>query len=174
MKVIGLTLEQVENIVSKVSKSLYSGNLRVATGRDRSKPGVLSGGIRVVVPRCTFTLGVLDSSAGSPGARCSSDVLSRGNGPHGRARVSTACWHAHFYVIERLVEAGRVGNVVVQTTKAVYSRDNFLDVAYATAFDNVGTAAFPVNAYELCECGPDEWPFEDDIPDGTSRLLLIR
>jgi hypothetical protein len=155
VKVIGLSLDAVENAVVYVGERLYGGNLRVQTSRDRSKNGV---------ERCTFTLGVVDTSANGMGARCSTDLLARGNGPLGRARSLTACWHAHFDVIECLLLSRASGLVTVQTAKATYNSDNFLDVAYATAFENVGTAAHPVMAFQLCTCGPDYWPFDESSP----------
>lgn len=152
MKVIGLNLQEVERIVRLVSSDLFNDNLRVLTGRDRSKGKV---------PRCTFTLGVWNSGRGELGTRCL-NMLATGSGPHGKARTFTACWHAHFYVIEGMVNCRPPGVVTVQTSKATYDRDNYLDVGYASAFMSTGTG--DAIAYQLCECDDNMWPFEDDLP----------
>lgn len=147
MKVIGLRLIDVEMIVRDVGQQLFEGNLRVLSGRDRSKGGMY---------RATFSLGVWNSHRDFFGTRCL-DMLSHGSGPHGRARTFVACWHAHFYVIESMLGSRPPGVVTVQTSKATYEIDNYVDVAYTTAFSMSGDTL----AYKLCECDDDMWPFDD-------------
>lgn len=156
MKVIGLRLIDVEMLVREVGKLLFNGNLRVLSGRDRSKGGV---------PRCTFSLGVWNSSRYRMGTRAL-DMNTVGAGPHGKAKTFTACWHAHFYVIEAMISSRPPGVVSVQTSKASYGHRDYLDVAYDSAF----VSSCGALAYQLCECGDDMWPFDDEVPALVGEL----
>lgn len=162
MKVYGASADDVNTVIRDVSRDLYDDNLIVKSCEDRGN----SRG-----PRAIFTLQVLDSHAGRPGAI---GVPGRtGNGPHGmKRRSNSACWHAHWDVIEELlrrypdarVTSGfRLRDVAVQYTAAT-----FRETALATAHLNVHTWAGPTTMPECCEC--DHSRYTDEPPTVDTEL----
>lgn len=155
MKVLHASLADVTDIVLDVGRELYGDNLRIRTGADRTNERV---------KRCTFSLGVHSSVRGAPGARSSADIMLCGGGANGGMRVTVACWHAHFDVIDEIF--ARYPHAIVDSLKASYRADNFMAVAYTTAFEDVG-ARYGKSALikDLCECGEEAWPFDGSVDD---------
>lgn len=163
MKVYGVSENDVYDVVWHVSRHRYDGNVLVKDS------GNLSNGRGV---RSRFTLTVADSHRGKPGAIGVPGV--KGNGPLGmKCRSNAACWHAHWDVIEELlnrypharVDSGfRLRDVAVKYTAAT-----FRDLALATAHLDVGTAnSGPITMPQCCEC--DHTLYTDVPPEVDTEL----
>lgn len=134
MKVFGVSIEDLERIVNTVSLLLYDGNLVVRS----SSHGLTAASI----PRCTFSLGVKDSSRAGPGAQASSNSMLSGNGPLGRPRTSAACWHAYHDVIATVF--AEFPRARIDSLRAKYTAYNFAVVSSANAVHNQCECELPV------------------------------
>lgn len=161
MKVYGASPYDVERVVDEVSRESYAGNLILKSLANQSN----SKG-----PRATFTLRVLDSRAGQRGAVGNPNRT--GSGPNGMGRRIGACWHAHWDVIERLLQrfpdarvtsGFRLRGVAVSYTAATFRR-----TALETAHLNVGGWDRSVTLPQCCGC--DHSRYTDAEPDARPEL----
>lgn len=173
MKVYGVSADDVDRVVHEVSQQSYAGNLIIKTIADQpTRRG----------PGARFTLRVINSQAGQRGAIGRPSAA--GTGPNGLGRGISACWHAHWDVIERLFQRfpdARVDSGIQLRGRPVrYTAATFTDVARQTAHLNVGTGAAPVSMPQCCECDhslyddepPTVWPELSQRPVRSTRELL--
>lgn len=162
MKVYGVCASDVYDVIHAVSHNHYDGNLVAKSCEDR---GNGKG------PRAIFTLQVIDSHRGRPGAI--GVPRHTGNGPHGmKRRSNAACWHAHWDVIEELFtrfpNARVTSGFRLRDVAVVYKADTFRDTALATAHLNVGSWDYPITMPQCCEC--DHTLYSDVPPDVDPSL----
>lgn len=168
MKVYGASAYDVDTVVSEVSRARYDGNLILKSVADCSN----SRGARA-----TFTLRVVDSHAGRPGAI--GIPGHPGHGPRGlKRRSNAACWHAHWDVIEELfrrfpdarVTSGfRLRDVAVQYTAAT-----FRETALATAHLNVRSWDEPTTMPMCCECDHARYSDVEPVVDPSLSASAYR
>jgi hypothetical protein len=167
MKVYGICAYDIDTVVREVSRARYDGNVGLKSLADCSN----SKG-----PRATFTLRTLDSTAGRPGAM--GNPRQTGTGPNGTRRSISACWHAHWDVIEALLErypdAQVVSGFVMREVVVRYTRDTFRKVALATAHLNMGSATDPFTRPQCCECDHSRYSDVSPYPDLSLTPYQLR
>lgn len=161
MKIYGASASEVYDAIHAVSHLLYDGNLVAKSCEDRSNS---KGG------RATFTLQVIDSHRGRPGAIGVPGHT--GNGPHGmKRRSNAACWHAHWDVIEELLrrfpDARITSGFRLRDVAVTYTADTFRETALATAHLDVGRVE-SITMPRCCEC--DHTRYTDVPPEVDSSL----
>lgn len=129
MEIIGITQEQFERVVNKVSFTRYDGNLKVADMR------AISG------KSCRGRVVAYTSSG--PGTRRS---WSGRRGPW-------ACWHAFRDIFAEAF--AQYPDARIRTGMASYTAGNFKATYPATGERNIGTMVRPAYMPELCDCGDD-------------------
>lgn len=76
---------------------------------------------------------------------------------HEGRRVHAVCWHGFrdFYreLFNRVPEATAETSFTRRLGIGRYTSENFEDVYFDTAYINVGSMAYPMNAAEVCSCG---------------------
>ena len=132
MRVKGMNEQQVIDIVERLSRDLYDGNIVIRESHDRSTS---------VTRHATFTIRTRDSRG--PGSRRSWS---------GR-RLPAACWHAHWHLMDYIFTA--YPEAVVRTAMATYTADTWRDRAEDTRETNIGSQFAPAYMPELCECDDD-------------------
>lgn len=161
MKVYGVSAYDIENVVREVSQASYDGNVIIKSIADQSN----SRG-----PRARFTLRVVNSAAGQRGAL--GRPSGTGTGPNGMGRGISACWHAHWDVIEKLFErfpnARVASGLRLHGSPVRYTAETFKDVARQTAHLNVGSGFAPVTMPQCCEC--DHSLYCEDSPQVQPEL----
>lgn len=168
MKVYGASVRDIETVVADVSRRAYDGNLIIRTSADHSNRRG---------PRAAFTLRVLDSTAGRPGAI--GNARYPGNGPNGYRRNGlSACWHAHWDVIEELFrrfpKAWVRSGLRLDNKSVVYRAATFRDMALRTAHVNLGTAYEPVTMPQCCECDHSRYSNEAPVAHNTTAVHASR
>jgi hypothetical protein len=173
MKVYGISAYDIDTVVTEVSRARYDGNVIVKSLSDCSN----SKG-----PRATFTLRTLNSAAGARGAI--GNPRGPGSGPTGMRRAIGACWHAHFDVIEALLErypnARIMSGFMMRGVVVRYTRDTFREVALTTAHLIMGNAFEPITRPQCCECDHTRYtdvpPFADLslTPDAMEAFQATR
>jgi hypothetical protein len=162
MKVYGASAADVYDVVHAVSRFRYDGNLVVKSCEDRGNGRG---------PRAIFTLQVIDSHRGRPGAI---GVPGRtGNGPRGmKRRSNAACWHAYWDVIEELLRRHPTARVTsgfrLRDVAVQYTADTVKETARATAHLNVGSWDEPITMPQCCEC--DHSRYTDEPPEVDATL----
>lgn len=134
MEVKGLAAVDLGEVVTTVSAARYGGNIVLKSSRNRHNSKGL---------RSSFTLRAVDSRGAGAGRSW-----------RGR-RQPTACWHAHWHVLDALFR--RWPAAEVRTMYATYTASTFHERAGATAFLNRGSLLEPARASEMCDCVDDEW-----------------
>lgn len=161
MKVYGVNAAGVGTVIRDVSHARYEDNLIAKSCEDRSNS---KGG------RAVFTLQVIDSHRGRPGAI---GVPGRtGEGPHGmKRRSNAACWHAHWDVVEELLrrypDARVTSGFRLRDVAVTYTADTFRETALATAHLDVGRGE-PITMPQCCEC--DHTRYTDVPPEVDHEL----
>jgi len=126
MKLYGVTQEQLESVMAKVSKRLYKGNLEFVYLEPHKN-------------HVQFTLRVKDSHG--KGARL---------GMTGRHMVS-ACWHAHRDLMREIFT--QYPNARLVSAQAVYDgAADFTQKHLATGYKNIGSMMQPLTYEQACEC----------------------
>jgi hypothetical protein len=161
MKVFGVSAYDVHMVIRDVSQARYEGNLIPKSCQDRSNA---SG------PRALFTLRVVDSHSGKRGAIGSPGR--KGTGPRGMKRSISACWHAHWDVIEEMLRrypgARVVSGFQLSGVSVQYTAETFRETALTTARVNVGSRDAPVTMPQCCDC---DHTLYSDIPPEVDPLL---
>lgn len=150
MQITGVSLEDFQAIVEKVSAEQYQGNLIVhPDSRDlhgKRAPRIQG---RVTVKSIGYREG-LPVSETLPGVRRSSSNFSVNAEGYAR-RVHAACWHAYRDVLTELFE--RYPDARVSTAFAKYNgKAGFLAEYPDTAYRNIGSMVYPVYASDACDC----------------------
>ena len=139
MEIRGITPEQLSNVVFRVSRERYDGNVVCEWERNRyhREPSVkwMRGGVPSFRGRI-----VVESSRGS-GARRSWS---------GR-RMPVACWHVFRDVFRQAFQ--EYPSARFATSLARYTAENFETTYPATGYVNAGSMYQPVRLVDLCECG---------------------
>jgi hypothetical protein len=150
VKLWGISIDDLGDIVRRVSVESYGGNIRVGEGCQ----GTWSeSGKRVRV----VTFGLRCESSKGPGHRVSASAF----GP--RRRMVAACWHAHRDVLAAIFDANP--DARLKSILADYrGRADFLASFPATGAKNIGAPIAPVRADKACECDGEYVPPMVDPP----------
>lgn len=145
MIVTGASVEDIAVIVRAVSATRYNGNVEIRDISDKSSSRTV---------RTSFTLRVKDGHAGNKGASGRASAYSRprnGGGPRGLiCSPLSACWHAHYDVIEALFS--QTETVKITSALATYTPGDFHREAIVTSRMSMGPPTMPIYPTDLCEC----------------------
>lgn len=141
MLITGLTVDDFESIVNKVSAEKYSHNL-IMHPDSHDDGGVKAPRIRARLRTKIGGVGKYDLAAGS----------TRKGGTFGpERRMPTACWHTYRDVLSELFN--QFPNAHVKTALANYKGvDSFNTLYPDTAYINVGSQVYPQYPTEQCDC----------------------
>lgn len=135
MNINGLTLAEFTEVVDRISRETYDGNVIVESNAHDAGNN-----------RCVARIKVKDSHG--TGSRRSAN---------GR-RMPSACWHAYRDVIHAVLaeyEGARVDTVLDK----YHGMTEFLQRYPSTADRNIGSEFSPAYMPDLCECGDSiAWP----------------
>lgn len=133
-----MTPEQLSNLVFRVSRDMYDGNVMCEWERNRyhHEPSVkwMRGGVPSFRGRI-----VVESSHGSGARRLRS----------GR-RMPVACWHVFRDVFRQAFQ--EYPGARFNTSLARYTAENFESTYPATGYVNAGSMMSPCRLVDLCEC----------------------
>jgi hypothetical protein len=130
MEIKGITSDDFAEIVHRVSRAQYDGNITV---NDPRPAPMNRWGLR-------FRQRVIATSSCGAGARRSAS---------GR-RMPCACWHVFRDVVRATLV--QVPAATFRMSLAYYTSDNFESTYPATGYVNVGSMFAPATLPELCEC----------------------
>lgn len=143
MQITGITPVQFQDIVAKVSDRDYEGNLRAELGSQQSATRFRG---RVMLQHTGYQMfGRKDTSLLAPGQRRSASSFS------GERRINAVCWHVYRDVLTELFN--QFPEARVYTAMAKYKGKDGFEANYPqTAYQNIGSMAYPMTMPETCEC----------------------
>lgn len=135
MKINGLSLAEFAEVVERISRETYEGNVIIHQDAHDAGNG-----------KCVARIRVKDSSG--TGSRRSAS----------QRRMPSACWHAYRDVIHAVLDSYPDAKIDTGMEK-YHGMSEFLRLYPGTADQNVGSAERPAYLPDLCECGNDiAWP----------------